>query len=116
VEVAEVAGGVGELAAHSVLAEALAGHVALAERHAELAGNVRLLHELVLAVGERALGAKFAVLAIQPELANFSLLLLLVSRLINGQVVRGEVLWLDDLLLCSWHPEGRSSSGCEDLG
>ena len=37
-EVAEVAGGVGEFAAHSVLAEALAGHVALAERHAELAG------------------------------------------------------------------------------
>jgi len=115
-EIAEVAGSVGELAAYSILAEALSGHVALAERHTELAGDVRLLHELLLAVGERALRAKFAFLAIQPELANFSLLLLLVSRFKNGQVISGEVFWLTDLLLCSWHPDGRSSRGCERLG
>jgi len=115
-EIAEVTRQVAELAAHSILAEALAGHVALAERHAELAGDVSLLHEFVLAVGECALKTKFAVLAIEPELANFSLLLLFICGLENGHVVRREVLWLSYLLLICWHPEGRSSRGLEDLG
>jgi len=115
-EIAEVAGCVGELAAHSILAEALSGHVALAERHAEFAGDVRLLHELVLTVSERALRTKFAVLAIQPKLAHFSLLFLLVSGLKSGHVFRGEVLWLVDLRYNSWHPEGGSGGRLENLG
>ena len=117
VEVVEVAGGVGELAAHSILAEALAGHVALAERHAELAGDVRLLHEFVLAVGERALCSKFAVLAIQPELANFSLLLLLVGGLKNVHVFLGAVFLLANVVrMGAWHVEGGGGGGLENLG
>ena len=90
------------MAAHSILAEAIAGHVALAERHAEFAGNVRLLHELVLAVGESALAAELAVLPVEPELANLSLLLLLVCGLEGGvrlHVVGREVLWLNNRLV-----------------
>ena len=83
VEIGKVTRKVAELAAHSILAEAVARHVALAERHAEFAGNVRLLHELVLAVGERALAAELAVLPVEPELANLRLLLLLVCRLVR---------------------------------
>ena len=84
VEIRKVTRKVAELAAHSVLAEAVAGHVALAERHAEFAGHVRLLHELVLAMGERALAAELAFLPVEPELANLSLLLLLVGGLVGG--------------------------------
>jgi len=71
----------------------------------------------VLAVGERALGSKFAVLAIQPELANFSLLLLLIGGLKNVHIFLGAVLLLADVVgMGAWHEEGRGGGGLENLG
>lgn len=69
------------------MAVVIASHVGLAKRHSELGGDVRLLNELIVTVGESALRAEFAVLAIKPELANFSLLLLLVSGLKRCHVI-----------------------------
>ena len=40
-----------------------------------------LLHKFIISVGESALSTEYAVLTLQPELANFSLLLLFVVRL-----------------------------------
>jgi hypothetical protein len=102
---------VAKLAAHSILAVVIASHVGLAKGHSELGGDMRLLHELVVAVGESALGAEFAVLAIKPELANFSLLLLLVSGLKRCHVI-GRVVSL--ISRGARHPENWSA-GLEAL-
>lgn len=76
-----------ELAADSILTVALASHVRFAQGHSEFAGNVSFLHELGLAVGEGAVISKFALLAVKPELANLSLLLLFVSGFIHWHIV-----------------------------
>ena len=76
-----------KLTAHSILAEATTSHVRLAERHSKLGSDVSLLHEFVITVGKSALSAEFAVLVIQPELANFGLFLLLVGRFGGYDVV-----------------------------
>jgi len=91
-----------KLAAHSILAIAITDHVWLAEGHSELGGDVSLLHKFIISVGESALNTEYAVLTLQPELANFSLLLLFVVRLKVCHVV----CWVVGLV--SWrarHPE-----------
>ena len=70
-----------ELAADSILAETFTIHVGFAEGHAVFAGDVCLLDEFVIAVSKGTIVSKFAVLALEPEFANFCLFLLFVCRL-----------------------------------
>lgn len=108
-EIGKIARKMAELAADSILAEAFSTrHIALAEGHSELAGDVRLLHKLVLTVGESALVAEFAVLTIEPELANLGLLLDLVCGLVSLHIVSGVVRLLH---INRWHPEGSWGAG-----
>ena len=87
IEIRKVTRKMTELTACSILAEAITSLVALAEGHAELAGNMCLLHELVLTVGEGALSTELALLSVEPEFANFGLLLLFVGGLVGLHIV-----------------------------
>lgn len=78
-EVRKVDRGVAELAAAPVLAVPM--QVGLAEGHSELACHVSLLEQLLRAVGEGALLAELALLAIEPELADLGSFFLFVGRL-----------------------------------
>ena len=70
-----------ELAADSILAKAFTCRVRFAEGHTILAGNMCLFVELVVAVSKGTFVSKFAVLALEPEFANFGLFFLFVCRL-----------------------------------
>ena len=79
VEVGKVSAHVAELAALAVNALEGSLHEALAQGLAVLAGDVSLLNELVLAVGEGAIVAELAFVVEQPVFADLGLLLLFVA-------------------------------------
>lgn len=71
-----------ELAPCSVDAEARLAKIRVAKGHSELACHMGLLNKLVLAMCKCTLVTELAVVVVEPVLANFCLLFLLISGLI----------------------------------
>lgn len=76
-----------ELASESILTRIRCSHVRVAEGHTELSGDVRLLLELFLSVGEGTIITELALLTAEPKFAELGPLLQFKGRLVRLRLV-----------------------------